>query len=82
MIYDPEVISFEDLVKHVYRTVDYEDDGGQFCDRSHSYWPAIFCERTGLIINKILAGFALINSYRFRGGIIGVNRAQNNAFPI
>ena len=42
VIYDPEVISFEDLVKHVYRTVDYEDDGGQFCDRGHSYSPAIY----------------------------------------
>ena len=42
MIYDPKVISFEDLVKHVYKTVDYEDDGGQFCDRGHSYSPAIY----------------------------------------
>lgn len=42
VIYDPKVISFEDLVKHVYKTVDYEDDGGQFCDRGHSYSPAIY----------------------------------------
>ena len=42
VFYDPDVISFEDLVRHVYRTVDYEDNGGQFCDRGHSYSPAIY----------------------------------------
>ncbi len=42
IIYDPTVISYEELVKHVYATVDYEDGGGQFCDRGHSYSPAIY----------------------------------------
>lgn len=42
VIYDPAVISYEDLVKHVYATIDYEDAGGQFCDRGHSYSPAIY----------------------------------------
>ena len=42
VIYDPEVISFEELVKHVYRTIDYEDGDGQFCARGHSYSPAIY----------------------------------------
>ena len=42
MFYDPDVISFEELVRHVYRTVDYEDNKGQFCDRGHSYSPAIY----------------------------------------
>ena len=42
VFYDPAVISFEDLVRHVYRTVDYEDNKGQFCDRGHSYSPAIY----------------------------------------
>ena len=42
VIYDPEVISFEELVKHVYATIDYEDNKGQFCDRGHSYSPAIY----------------------------------------
>jgi peptide-methionine (S)-S-oxide reductase len=44
VLYDPDVVSFEDLVRHVYRTIDYEDDGGQFCDRGHSYTPAIYYE--------------------------------------
>ena len=42
IIYDPAVISYEELVKHVYATIDYEDQGGQFCDRGHSYSPAIY----------------------------------------
>ncbi len=42
VFYDPAVISFEDLVRHVYKTVDYEDIKGQFCDRGHAYSPAIY----------------------------------------
>ena len=42
VFYDPDVISFEELVRHVYRTIDYEDNKGQFCDRGHSYSPAIY----------------------------------------
>lgn len=42
VIYDPAVISYEELVKHVYATIDYEDNGGQFCDRGHSYTPALY----------------------------------------
>ncbi len=42
IIYDPTVISYEDLVKHVYATIDYEDNEGQFCDRGRSYSPAIY----------------------------------------
>ena len=40
--YDPQIISFEELVRHVYRTIDYEDGEGQFCDRGRSYSPAIY----------------------------------------
>jgi peptide-methionine (S)-S-oxide reductase len=42
VFYDPAKVSFEDLVRHVYRTIDYEDADGQFCDRGHSYSPAIY----------------------------------------
>jgi peptide-methionine (S)-S-oxide reductase len=42
VFYDPDVISYEDLVRHVYRTIDFEDDKGQFCDRGQSYSPAIY----------------------------------------
>jgi len=42
VIYNPKVISFEDLVHHVYSTIDYKDNSGQFCDRGRSYSPAIY----------------------------------------
>ena len=42
VIYDPAKLSFADLVRRVYATVDYEDAGGQFCDRGRSYSPAIY----------------------------------------
>ena len=42
VIYDPRRISFEELVEQVYATIDFEDEGGQFCDRGRSYSPAIY----------------------------------------
>jgi peptide-methionine (S)-S-oxide reductase len=38
----PKVITFKDLVVHVFKTIDYEDNDGQFCDRGRSYTPAIY----------------------------------------
>ena len=40
--YVPKKINFKDLVIHVYKTIDYEDNEGQFCDRGRSYTPAIY----------------------------------------
>jgi len=39
--YDPQAISFAELIDYYYRHVDYQDDEGQFCDRGHAYSPAI-----------------------------------------
>ena len=40
--YDPEVISYRQLLDHYWVNIDPFDDGGQFCDRGHSYLAAIF----------------------------------------
>ncbi len=40
--YDPEKVSYKKLLFYFWRTVDPTDDGGQFCDRGHSYKTAIF----------------------------------------
>ena len=40
--YNPKIISFKELVVHVFKTIDYEDNDGQFCDRGRSYTPAIY----------------------------------------
>ncbi|NJM35446.1 MAG: peptide-methionine (S)-S-oxide reductase MsrA [Rhodomicrobium sp.] len=40
--YDPDVVSYRALVDYHLRHIDPLDDGGQFCDRGHSYTTAIF----------------------------------------
>ena len=40
--YDPDVLSYEQLLYAFFRSVDPTDPGGQFCDRGESYRTAIF----------------------------------------
>jgi peptide-methionine (S)-S-oxide reductase len=40
--YDPEKLSFQDLLDHFWRNIDPFDDQGQFCDKGHSYLSAVF----------------------------------------
>ena len=40
--FDPETISYRDLLDQFWRSIDPTDDGGQFCDRGHSYTTAVF----------------------------------------
>ncbi|HZG08842.1 MAG TPA: peptide-methionine (S)-S-oxide reductase MsrA [Allosphingosinicella sp.] len=40
--YDPAKVSYQQLARHYFRTVDPLDAGGQFCDRGESYRTAIF----------------------------------------
>jgi len=40
--YDPDTVTYRTLVDYLLRHVDPTDDGGQFCDRGHSYKTAIF----------------------------------------
>ena len=42
VIYDPSVVSYEDLLDHYWTTVDPTDARGQFCDKGDSYRTAIF----------------------------------------
>jgi peptide-methionine (S)-S-oxide reductase len=42
VVFDNEVISYDALVSHFLRTIDVTDGDGQFCDRGHSYIPALF----------------------------------------
>ncbi|MDZ7661683.1 peptide-methionine (S)-S-oxide reductase MsrA [Thiohalophilus sp.] len=42
VIYDPEVVSYRDLLDHYWVNIDPFDDKGQFCDKGHSYLSAIF----------------------------------------
>ena len=40
--YDPARVSYRQLLDHYWVNIDPFDDGGQFCDRGHSYLSAIF----------------------------------------
>ncbi|MEV8468219.1 peptide-methionine (S)-S-oxide reductase MsrA [Fluviibacterium sp. DFM31] len=40
--FDPDVISYDQILDLFLRSIDPYDDGGQFCDRGHTYAPAIF----------------------------------------
>lgn len=40
--YDPDKVSYEQLLEHYWVNVDPFDDGGQFCDRGPSYLSAVF----------------------------------------
>ncbi len=40
--FDPQVVSYAELVEVFWRSVDPTDGGGQFCDRGYSYTTAIF----------------------------------------
>jgi peptide-methionine (S)-S-oxide reductase len=40
--YDPEKVSYQQLIDHYWVNIDPFDDRGQFCDKGHSYLAAIF----------------------------------------
>ena len=42
VIYDPEVVSYQDLLDYFWVHIDPFDDRGQFCDKGFSYLSAIF----------------------------------------
>ncbi|MBR9830065.1 MAG: peptide-methionine (S)-S-oxide reductase MsrA [Oceanospirillales bacterium] len=42
VIYDPQVIAYQQLLNVYWRNIDPFDDKGQFCDKGHSYLSAIF----------------------------------------
>lgn len=44
--YNPEIVSYKELVEYYWRHVDPTDEGGQFCDRGDSYRTAIFVKNT------------------------------------
>mgnify|MGYP000002157126 FL=1 len=40
--YDPNIVSYQDLLDHFWVNIDPFDARGQFCDKGHSYLSAIF----------------------------------------
>ncbi len=42
LLFDPRVVTFEQLLDHYWHNVDFENDHGQFCDYGEQYRPVIF----------------------------------------
>lgn len=63
--YDDEVVSYEELLEHLWPTIDPTDDGGQFVDRGFSYTTAIFFHDDEQQAAAELSKDALADSGRF-----------------
>jgi methionine-S-sulfoxide reductase len=67
--FDPDVISYADLLQRFWRRIDPTDDGGAFCDRGNSYHSAIFA--TSPEQKRIAeASKAALQAGRFKGQAI------------
>lgn len=70
VMYDPQVISFEKLLKAFWMQIDPTDAGGQFHDRGPSYKTAIFYTAPEQAIAAQASKQALDESKRFPGPIV------------
>ena len=40
--FDPQTVSYDEILDYYWRHIDPTDNGGQFCDRGHAYIPVIY----------------------------------------
>ena len=50
--FDPKIITTKNILDKFFRSIDPTDDGGQFCDRGHSYKSAIFARPNQVLTAK------------------------------
>lgn len=65
IIYDPEVITYGQLLDTLWPTIDPTDDGGQFVDRGFSYTTAIFYHDDSQMLAAQSSKQTLAQSERF-----------------
>jgi peptide-methionine (S)-S-oxide reductase len=65
VVFDPERVSFEQLLEVFWKNVDPVDPGGQFCDRGRQYRTAIFYEGEAQKRAAVASKRALEESGRF-----------------
>ena len=60
--FDPKIITTKNILDKFFRSIDPTDDGGQFCDRGHSYKSAIFARPNQVLTakNALLEAEALL----------------------
>ena len=68
--YDPDAVSYEQLLNVFWKNVDPLDDEGQFCDRGYHYTTAIFVKNDAQREAAERSKQALIESGRFQEDIV------------
>jgi peptide-methionine (S)-S-oxide reductase len=66
VVYDPNVIDYEELLHAYWRNTDPTDGGGQFCDRGPQYRPIIFYNDEAQRQAAEMSKKALTDSRRFK----------------
>lgn len=69
IIYDPSLVTYDQLLEHFWTHVDPTDAGGQFCDRGHSYKTAIFADEAQLAAAQA-SKLTLSNSSRLQDPVV------------
>ena len=69
IIYDPNIISYNQLLNYYWLHIDPTDSGGQFCDRGHSYKTAIFANKDQIELAR-KSKQRLDNSHRLKAKIV------------
>jgi len=80
IIYNPSLVSYEDLLEHFWTTVDPTDDGGQFCDRGQSYATAIFANPAQIDVAR-LSKQTLQSSGRLKDDVVTPVIAAGPFYP-
>lgn len=79
--FDPEIISYKDLVEVYWRQTDPTDAGGQFADRGSSYRPVIFYHSEEQRQIAEASKLALQNSGRFKESIVTMIEPAEPFYP-
>jgi len=81
VIYDPSVVSYEELLHVFWRNIDPLDAGGQFCDRGEPYQSAIFVASEAEREAATASRDAIDNSGRFDEPIVTAIREAAPFYP-
>ncbi|TRM11557.1 peptide-methionine (S)-S-oxide reductase MsrA [Lentibacillus cibarius] len=79
--YDPEVITYEEILTIYWRQIDPTDDGGQFHDRGDSYRTAIFYHDDEQKVLALQSRRELAESGKFKDPIVTEIRPASTFYP-
>ncbi len=68
--YNPEIVSYEEILDVYWQSIDPTDSGGQFVDRGESYTTAVFYESEEQKVQAEASKIALQNSGKFNKQIV------------